>query len=90
MSPREVGREIAAAGLRRLDTINDAIHVAWKTAYYTRRARSKRGLPKLKDELLKDTVATGRKGKRQTKQETATMIRMLAAQYGGRIQRLEA
>jgi hypothetical protein len=87
MSAREIGRELEAARLRRVDALNDAIHVAWKTAYYHRRAQGKRGLPALKGEFVKDSAAT--KTARQTKQETATMIRMLAAQYGGQIQRVK-
>jgi hypothetical protein len=87
MSAREVGRELEAARLRRVDALNDAIHVAWKTAYYHRRAKTKRGLPKLDGEFVKDSSAT--KTPRQTKEQTATMIRMLAAQYGGHIQRVK-
>jgi hypothetical protein len=87
MSAREVGRELEAARLRQIDASNEAIHVAWKTAYYGRRARSKRGLPALKGEWVND-AGVG-KTPRQTTNQTATMIRMLAAQYGGRIERVE-
>lgn len=92
MSPREVGRELAAAELRKIDAMNAEIHIAWRTAYYSRRARSKRGLPKLKGEFITDAAATkkAKKVARQTKDETATMIRMLAEMYGGTIQRVEA
>jgi hypothetical protein len=89
MSAREIGRELTAARLRKLDAINDAIHVAWKTAYYTVRARSKKGLPKLQGEFLKDSLDGKPPRARQTKEQTATMIRMLAAQYGGTIRRIE-
>jgi hypothetical protein len=90
MSAREIGRELAAARLRRIDTVNDAIHIAWKTAYYTARARSKKRLPPLAGELVKDDAAEkATRAKRQTKEQTATMIRMLAAQYGGTIRRVE-
>jgi hypothetical protein len=85
-----VGREIAAAELRRIDRLNDAITGAWKSAYYYRIARSKRQLPRLDKEWLKDTAATTRARPRQTREEFATSIRMLAAMYGGTVRPVEA
>lgn len=89
MSLREIGRELRAAELRRIDRMNDAITTAWKTAQYSRMARGKRRLPRLDAEWIKDDAPTKRRRVRQTKQETATMIRMLAASYGHKIRRVE-
>lgn len=88
MSAREVARELTVARLRKIDASNEAITLAWRTAFYAQRARSKKGLPALRGELVKDTAATTSRS-RQTKDQTATMIRMLAEQYGGTIRRIE-
>ena len=89
MSARELGRELEAADLRRIDRLNDAITMAWKTAQYHRLARGKRRLPNLQREWIKDDAPTRKRPQHQSREQFNTTIRMLAAMYGGKIERVE-
>lgn len=79
MSPREIYREMEAANVRRKDEADAQRAAAWWTAKYTAQALAGK-LPALDQEL--DRVVDKPQPAKQSKQQMAAMVRILAAQYG--------
>jgi len=79
---------MAAAKGRQQDDIDVRMHLAWQTAQFARMAMEGK-LPSLKS-VLERVRTVDAKQPIQTKAETATNIRMLAAYYGLPVRRIES